>query len=154
MTSNCQHFPESDDLCFVCPIVFDWKPIERVSHTFATQVTGIWLGMYEHPSDKSVWLSMSGRVGQPFPDLPKKFPDRTSAELWAADTLRLIAMAHNGANDMNTKPDEPTNPDVNQPPPKPKPEPETPSDFVNDPDDDDDDDDFEDPEGDGDDVDE
>lgn len=93
MKTNCTHFPSADDICFVCPIIFDWQPIAVVPHTYSAAVGGFLIGRYDQPSDGSTWITITGPAGTPYPGNPKKFPDRISAELWAADTVRLLSVA-------------------------------------------------------------
>lgn len=120
-SSNCQHFPKADDLCFVCPIVFDWKPLTSIPHTYACMIAGVAIGLYEQPSDKSHWITMTGPAGKPFPSEPKKFPNRSLAEAWAADILRLLFMAPQPETKLMT-PTEPVDPNV---PTNPQPKVET-----------------------------
>lgn len=138
--SNCIHFPQADDICFVCPIVFDWRPLTSIPHTYACMIAGVAIGLYEQPSDKSHWISMTGPAGKPFPSEPKKFPNRSLAEQWAADTLRLVFMAQTTETTMT--PTEPTGPGPEPTDPKPGQQPpfdpakqddKPQSDFVNDP---------------------
>ena len=103
----------------VGPIQFDWKALPSVPHTYACMVVGVAIGLYEQPSDKSHWISLTGPAGRPFPDSPKKFPNRSLAEQWAADTLRLVFMAQTTETTMT--PDNPNEGTAN-----PLPEPTQP----------------------------
>lgn len=167
MKTNCAHFPEADDICFVCPIIFDWKIHHQIPHTYSATIGGFVVGRYDQPSDGSTWISITGPAGKPCPYTPKKFPDRIGAELWAADTLRLLSVAPKQETSMtpdlnesdNPKgepllPNEPTGPAPGQPanpgeplrPTDPDSEPQDcPGDFVDDePGEDDDEDDLDD----------
>lgn len=123
MTSNCIHFPNADDLCLVCPIVFDWRPLESIPHTYGCMVAGVAVGLYEQPSDKSHWITMRGPAGTQFPSEPKRFPDRTSAEQWATDTLRLVFMARERPEMTPDEPKYPTDVPPVETPPVPEPVP-------------------------------
>lgn len=90
----------------------NWKPT-GVPHTEYAIVSQIWVGLYESPSDKSTWISLAAAPGDEirhYPQTPKKFPDRTGAEFWALDTVRLILKAreepimNGGQNEMPNPP--------------------------------------------------
>lgn len=140
---NCAHFPQADDICFVCPIIFDWKPIAIIPHTYSATVGGFLIGRYDQPSDGSTWVTITGPAGTPYPGNPKKFPDRISAELWAADTVRLLSVAPTETKTMNGNPDEgtapmPSNEPTGNPPgqvehTEPPKEPERPTDPTSEP---------------------
>lgn len=118
---------------------FDWTPIPAIPHTYSARIAGVWIGLYEQPSDKSYWISITGQSGDSFPSSPKKFPTRNSAESWAADTLRLLVLARTETTMTPTEPTgpgpEPTEPKPGQQPPfDPAKQDDKPqSDFVNDP---------------------
>lgn len=127
---------------FTKPIDFPWRPLERIPHTSACTIAGVWLAIYEHPSDKSYWIAMTGMAGDQYPSSAKRFPDRSGAEAWATDTLRLLLMARQGSlamtddNQPDTQPEDGSIPPATPPvvdPPKPEDELNVPpSDFAED----------------------